>query len=156
VTPVSPYYVNQFTYDAIRYDTARTNAKYPLFRAAATDWFAMRFRSHYLWESATLFPCDDVGRELLGAMNANKARFLQASARAAVRYDGGGWAGWKDDLDAGSALAVDTAAVAGGRALTPFETTTLPVAVGPRTAVAKDMLFHLVLVNERRASAAVL
>lgn len=156
VSPGMPYFINPYAYTTI--DTARAykNDKYPKHKALVSNWFDMKFRYEYLWESAELFPTDDVGREILGLVNYDVLR-LETSADKAidVRFDGGAWTGWKDDkfttseADANYKLHTNRTNVFLPGSGTP---PAMPIAAGPQLEVTTDMVFHLVLVNERRSS----
>lgn len=167
VSPVQPYYMNPFRYDPIVQDSSFHNGTYPNFRGKISNWFSMTFRSEYLWESGAFFPVTKVGAEFLEAMNASKTRFLDATAVSKIRYDHGAYVGWKDDWDATDQTNATTGygvgkvgfrtfesfQSGGGRSLSPFESGTQVVGVGPRLPQTVDMLFHLVLVTERRSAA---
>lgn len=167
VTPVQPYYVNPMAYDSFVYDKAFRNESYPLYKVKITNWFDMKFRAEYFWENGAWFPVDNYGREYLGAMNYTLTRFDAGTGRA-VKYDSGAWTGWKDDLNAQSGdtefyvhasvpepnpddlLTYGIQPVAS----TVFSNKALVVGVGPKVPESRDMLFHLVLVNERRETPA--
>lgn len=154
VSPVLPYYVNPFAYDTMTEVQAYKNPLYPKFKAKVTNWFDMKFRHQYLWESAEMFPTDAAGRELVGMVNYDILRLSQpADAAREVRFDGGAWTGWKDDIATTSEADVNYKLWTNlvnvfqvGSSLPP----TMPIAIGPRLDVTVDMIFHMVLINERR------
>lgn len=163
VSPVQPYYQNLYTYDLIKGDTAYQNGTYPNFRASVSNWFRMSFRSEYYWESGSLFPVSLYGIERLNWMNASKSRHSAPVAQSAIKFDSGAWVGWKDDRTGGGNDAttgnkigyvdweVFRSITGKGRLLTPFESDAQTVAVGPVLTQTKDMIFHMVLVAERRS-----
>ena len=100
-------------------------------------------------------------------MNASKTRFLPAPTMGKVHYDNGAYVGWKDDWEPvdqtqanityGSVGKIgfrnfESFQTGGGRPLTPFEAEVQVVGIGPRLPQTTDMLFHLVLVTERRSA----
>jgi hypothetical protein len=149
LVPSSPYYQNPYRYYAIRVEPARDNGLFPKYRALVTGWFDFTFRREYLWESASFFPTNTWGRERLDGVNPWYSRVLPAAQIGSIRYDGGAWTGWKDDAPGATALQRVTLA---GFQSPPnvFTTGYLPFAVGPRLPETVDLIFHLVLVNERR------
>jgi hypothetical protein len=178
VTPAGPYYVNPFEYGPVTIEygyqpnkansSGRVSNFYPIYRATVNAWFRMTFRYQYTWESGSLFPVDLAGVEQLWAMNPARTRFANPNQLSAVRFDDGAWVGWKDDV----ATANDAAAgyklyYQFGSGLSAilhatthlFQSRFMPVAVGPElrtpggTRVSQDMIFHLVLVPERRDQA---
>jgi hypothetical protein len=153
VMPVTPYYVNQFRYTTIdTFEALKQNGRYPLFRSNVTNWFEMKFRYEYLWESAELFPTNDVGKEILGMMQYDLLRIPRPQiTNTLVRFDGGAWTGWKDDKPAPLGES-DTNYKLHTNKSNIFQSTFMPLATGPVLDVTTDMVFHLVLVNERRAS----
>lgn len=156
ITSTSPYYVNPYRYNTLSVRQARKQPLYPDFYAtiAPDGFFQMKFRYEYLWESGSLFPTDDFGRERLRYMNAQRAQIEPRTSMDVVRFDSGAWAGWKDDIDVSNDadvnyLVQNSAGV--------FSTGYMPVARGPRlydpagNQITTDMIFGLVLVNERRS-----
>lgn len=167
VTPVQPYYVNAMAYDRIDWVPARNNPSYPHFFARVTNYFDLKFRKQYVWESGTLFPTDQMGRELLSAMNVELLRSNTNSIYSVVRYDSGAWVGWKDDIPSpggvtdpayklyygvgpGNTNVQEQQPLKYNRAGSIFETGQMPAAVGPRLPQTIDLYMHLVLVDERR------
>lgn len=153
VAPVSPYYVNPYRYTSVYYDWARKNAPYPNYRVDVGSWFSLTFRRQYVWESARMFPTDQWGREKLVAYNAARTRYLGESELRGVRYDGGGYVGWKDDKVLTLQVESDPAYALTATNTTPsvFDSRHQPIAVGPRLiSNTTDVVMHLVLVNERR------
>jgi hypothetical protein len=167
VNPVQPYYQNVYKYDYIVRTVAWAANQYPLWQAYISNYFRMSFRSEYYWESGAFFPTTELGVERLGWLNASKTGFLATTATNAVRFDDGAWVGWKDDTDGSNSTYTGNkiAQVAefyylnpsengvNGRVTTPFEADEQIVAVGPTLSTTKDMIFHMVLVDERRAVA---
>lgn len=172
VSPVQPYFINPFKYSQIIQDSAWQNGSYPNYTVfesggvlGVVNWFEMKFRSEYYWESGTLFPVSAYGAERLEAVNAYKARTLTPTQMNAVRFDNGAWVGWKDDATAAFTLQTSTSTIGFanaeymnnnppiGRLLTPFEAGAQVVGVGPRLPQTKDMIFHMVLITERRSTA---
>lgn len=173
VTPVQPYYVNPMAYGGFVYNKAYRNNSYPRFSSKVTKWFDMKFRTEYFWESGAWFPVDNYGRENLEAMNVAIAR-TDSSNRLlnTVKYDTGAWTGWKDDVDANpgdsefyihAIRAAPTAeellegnTYTGATAIdSAFTNNALVVGVGPKVPECRNMIFHMVLVNERREVPAV-
>lgn len=165
VNPVQPYYQNVFRYGTIVGDSSYQNGTYPLFRAGVTNWFRMSFRSEYFWESGSMFPTSLYGIEKLAWMNAAKARHNAPASMSTIKYDTGAWTGWKDDIQGGAndvnsgnkvgtvSWNVYTLVTGAGRILTPFESDQQVAAIGPELSTTKDMIFHMVLVPERRSVA---
>jgi hypothetical protein len=153
VVPVQPYYINPYRYGTMFTLTASANPSYPKFSAQVTKWFEMKFRTEYLWESGTLFPTDIYGREQLGGLSP-----LLTRSPMKTFWDDGAWTGWKDDIpntgegDAAYKLYHKGLHVTATQDVMVFASGAMPVAVGPRLAVTKDMVFSLCLVNERRTT----
>lgn len=162
VQPAGAYYVNAYKYSSIDTVAARNNNEYPAYKATVTGWFDMRFRTEYVWESATLFPATASGRHTPSAANITVTRF-QFRPDWPIQFDGGAWAGWKDDvvtngIDANYHLYFTR----NGSAYTNvFLQQYMPLAVGPELrdmrdpstaakVLTKQMYFHLVLLNARR------
>lgn len=144
VTPILPYYLNSYSVAGMVTEQARNNPAYPLFIWRPANHFWMNFREQYVWESASLFPVNTFGRESLAYTNLELTRFEAGAAQqGAVRYDAGGWVGWKDD---GATLVWDERTTRG-----VFDSGRMLVAVGPSIAgVGWEPYMHLVLINERR------
>lgn len=177
VSPAGPYYSNAYSYRGI---TVEENVRekddsiiagspgFPKYRpywwvyTEVSGFFDMKFRHQYYWESETLFPTNDKGVEALLAVNYTKSRIPTTQQMSTIRFDDGAWTGWKDDVNASSTG--DTAYrlyqhKLDGSVPNVFETGFMPFAVGPRLRDARDlevttdMLFSMVLVNERREGA---
>jgi hypothetical protein len=166
VTPTGPYYSNPYAYVAgLSVEESHAAPGFPRFRLgkyllfANGGWFEMRFRHEYYWESGTLFPVDAKGVELLEGMNYTKTRMLLPSSLAGLHFDDGAWVGWKDDIDnfgtSDGNYALKLTNI-NNVTINAFDTGFMPVAVGPRLtqpnghALSLDMIFSMVLVNERR------
>lgn len=147
VTPVLPYFINMVSYSHITKTQAFRNPAYPKFFAAVSGWFDYRFRHEYLWESGSFFPTNDFGVEQLKYANMNRSRFfLTTPAASQVKFDTGGWTGWKDDSTTSNFLKST------GSPDSIFEWGTMPYAVSSRVAQSREPFFHLILLNERRGT----
>lgn len=150
VNPVQPYYVNWFEYSVIEPAASGTAPAY-LAKADILNAFRGTFRREYLWESGSLFPAQSqTYMEQPDQMNGALTRYNTYRWRTMV-FDTGAWAGWKDDRpvddenDLGYKLHVEGDA-------SVFKTTWHPLAVGPQLVNnTTPLIFHMVLLNERRA-----
>lgn len=152
--PSTPYYANLFRYSDLKVVRhSATIAQLAFWQTAVTDWFRVAFRSEYVWESPAWFPVAQYGKERLDTFNYWLLRINQVGE--SLYYDHGAWAGWKDDLQGGTALvnshrvAVprNTPAQTNGRV---FQGDWAPIALGPTLPTTQDATFRLVLVPERR------
>lgn len=158
----SPYYINQGKYYGVEVGQTLQDSLYPLFHVVENasqadsglklEWFRQAFRSEYVWESGSLFPVTLQGAEYLEAALWWRTRYLNAAALANVFYDYGAWAGWKDDLAAGSNVAGGVR-LGNGNLSSPFMTRHMPVGVGPVLKTTYELVAHLILLNERRGGA---
>lgn len=162
VSPALPYYINMYTYGGMTQSSAYKNPAYPLIKADPTTagWWDMRFRYEYVWESDTLFPTDTFGNPNMVGVNPYVAQIFQYNLLNSLRMDGGAWVGWKDDIaTSGTGDALYALNFTGTHGETDvFATGYMPVATGPQLreaasggVISTDMIFHLVLVNERRS-----
>lgn len=173
---VSPYFQNVFTYTSQASHIARgynsvqrsrggvvpTNLGNSIpaeHEVTISNFFMMAFRTQYLYESPGLFPVTPSGQLAPGFYNSRIARIAGQSADSKVRYDGGAWTGWKDewDLNDGSAPKLYWMRYASVRdnkiswgPQNIFTQTWLPWCPVSRLPQTRRMLFHLVLVSERR------
>lgn len=154
---IGPYFQNAFTYGgvvAIRTRSISDDSGLgfrrnqgilpPRYEATIQRFFSMSFRSEYVWESSGFYPVSDNGVEALGAVNWRIAK-LPNQRGERLRYDAGAWTGWKDEY-----YYTGTQVMSMYRNV--FDTKYLPWAPCTRLPQTTRMVFHLVLVNERRES----
>lgn len=126
----------------------------------------MTFRGEYLWESSRFFPAKKFGRFWSRPYNADKVQVFDAKDLVGTFYDGGAWTGWKDD-STGTTLVVQEGIdedggefvtnlldndIFTGNPINVFQSLYPPFAVGPKLSTTRNMRFHMLLVNERRAT----
>jgi hypothetical protein len=155
IAPSGPYYINNYVYEEIVTGMARKNPAYPKFHTNVLEWFGLKFRSEYVWESPGLFPSFESGREAYAAAYWWRTRYQGSSVNNSVRYDAGAWVGWKDDITGGSLLSGwafghNSSEKFEATLLSPFATGHQPVAVGKALAQTTYLATHLVLVPARR------
>jgi hypothetical protein len=144
------YWSNPVGYSGMQVKPAYRNESYPLFTADIGSFFQFTFRSEYVWESATLFPVDTNGREVLGWMNLDKVRVVPQQGWQQVRYDAGAWVGWKDDLP-GPTPVVSLNTPNGSTALQVFDTGYMVAGLSTGIAgITRNMKMSLVLTPSRR------
>lgn len=147
-------------------------------RTGIGGWFDMKFRSEYYWESAWLFPCNDRGKEELYATNYTKTRHVLRPSTRFDGGAWTGWK--DDTTTSGTSdpeykikfeyvpitqslrISNQTAEIIGGpdfldvKGANAFDTGFMPVGIGPKIidpagqTITRDMIFSMVLVNERR------
>jgi hypothetical protein len=161
--PVQPYYVNWFQYDVFGRQYARSddgdnhfNGAYVkpayLLRTNIINAFQGTFRREYLWESGSMFPAQ-IGSyiELPMYANGRLTRYNEAGQRGAT-LDNGAWTGWKDDCPVANENDVNYKLFNFAVFAAPWH----PLAVGPQLVDnTTDLIFHMVLLNERRQVAAI-
>jgi hypothetical protein len=152
-------------------DVSLTSTQY----TDGSGYHDMTFRGEYLWESNRFFPARQYGKFWSKPYNADKVQVFPLNTMRGVHYDGGAWPGWKDDTNGGSTLVfkegigedgenLDTVGVGfhgwggytyhvyGGNSINIFSSLYPPFGIGPRLTTTTDMMFHMLLVNERRAT----
>lgn len=156
----NPYYLNQFRYGGIEVGPTLNVSRYPLLRIVepsttavnwGLEWFRIAFRSEYIWESGSMFPTNQIGKEFLEAALWWRTRYLKESQLATVYYDYGAWVGWKDDLLSPGARVIGGTKITSGYS-NPFLTGHMPVGVGPVLPTTVELTAHLVLLANRRGS----
>jgi len=165
VAPGQPYYINPHRYRGIQVSQTLNLSGYPLFQAivdranpgTSIDFFRLAFRSEYVWESGSMFPCNSKGKERLDGVMWWRHRFVNFSNN--LYYDYGAWTGWKDDdLNTGNpkitggSLQNGNYGAANWDVASPFATGHMLVGVGPVLPQTTELTCHLVLVPERRGS----
>lgn len=151
LVPAGPYFINPYRYGQVRTVRAYKQPTYPRFTTDVVRWFEQKFRSEYVWENDRFFPVNAQGMMLTHAANLSLTRL---ELEETIFWDAGAWVGWKDDqvTAAGTAPAVSDTSFYRLLSADPdvFDGPYMPVQTGPRLSVTRDIVFHLVLVNERR------
>lgn len=114
VTPSGVYLLNTANYTD--YVVTRQNAKeegvFCHLTQGVRGWFDVRFRHHYVWQSAQHFPVAYSNRAILKASKQGVAAYefyrmehtgAYPIASDQLSYDPGAWTGWKDDIVVGTA-----------------------------------------------------
>jgi len=156
LSAAGPYYINHQRYYGVNVTDNLRAPGYPTFHVVENpgegtaglklEWFRTAFRSHYVWESGSMYPVDNKGRERLPLVLWWRSRFYGSAVATQLQYDYGAWTGWKDDLLDGTALVVkrDTANTSA------FHTNAMPVGVSSVLPETVELTAHLVLVPSRR------
>ena len=155
-----PYLTNPMTYrflQSISIGETFGRSQSPALQAFAIEIdsgiggiFNWNFRHEYVWESASFFPVDAVGRLRTGYVN---LKYSDEVVPKTIVYDGGAWVGWKDDLPPGSLLVWQKEIGAGGVGkgeANIFKFRFPTIAIGPQNPESIRLLFSLILINSRR------
>jgi hypothetical protein len=151
-----PYYINHHRYFGVDVRNNLRAPGFPIFHTVENpletraglkiDWFRTAFRSHYVWESGSMFPVDSRGRERLPMTLWWRTRFYGSNVATQLLYDYGAWTGWKDDMQGSTALVVKK----DGEDCSAFTTDAMPVGVSSVLPETVELTAHLVLVPSRR------
>jgi hypothetical protein len=129
-----------------------------------SGWFASSFRHQYNWESANHFPVNNQ----TGRMHPEYlySKFDPVPLPIWLSYDGGAWAGWKDDAESDVTTSLRWVSTGygplyGGEG---YDNTNIFLmnneagfwAVGPETPERTNMMVSMVLLNNRRGQSVTL
>ena len=152
-----PYLTNPMAYHFIQNIILSDRLRNPALTGLTIDvdsgmggMFKWNFRHEYIWESATFFPVDSVGRIRTGYVN---LKYSDEVVPKTIVYDAGAWTGWKDDLPPGALLSWRRAIGAGGVGFGEaniFKFQVPTIALGPENPENIRLLFSLILLNSRR------
>ncbi len=154
-----PYLTNPMTYNRLEDFKIHERFGNPALNAIRIDidsgtggMFKWNFRHEYVWESASYFPVDSVGRLRTGYVN---LKYSEEVVPKTISYDAGAWTGWKDDKPAGSNLVWNNVDADGGDGFGDINIFTVKfptLALGPQNPENIRMLFSLILLNSRRTT----